>query len=115
MQKKAQPDTPVQRRSSARLLELPPASKGLTGEEKERHGEPNQSSPKPPLQHWQSCTSCRGLWCSTMTASSCLCPQAPPASAWQEVLSLKAETAAISDLKSVHLQPCQCPQCLSSQ
>ena len=47
MQKKAQPDTPVQRRSSARLLELPPASKGLTGEEKEKHGESKSSSPNP--------------------------------------------------------------------
>ena len=60
MQKKAQLDTPVQRRSSARLLELPPASKGLTGEEKERHGEPNHFSPKHPLQHWRSRINCRG-------------------------------------------------------
>ena len=38
MQDKPRPDTPIQRRTSARLAELPPANEGLTGDEVEKHG-----------------------------------------------------------------------------
>ena len=50
MQDKQRPDTPIQRRRSARLAELPPPNQDLTGDEHERHGAVLLS-----LLHQQTC------------------------------------------------------------
>ena len=84
VQDKQRPDTPIQRRTSARLAELPPSNKGLTGDEHERHG-----AALPTLLHQLMCCMdvipCSGhpchqtykvalpSWPSAADACGCLC------------------------------------------